>query len=48
MQMAITEMLSEKRIIVLGVIGNTERQNRDNARVMSRGGYVTTSKLTYR
>jgi hypothetical protein len=29
----------EKRIIILGAIGNTERQNRDNARVLGGGGY---------
>lgn len=30
----------EKRIVVLGGIGNTDRQNRDNMRVLGRGGMV--------
>lgn len=35
-----------KKIIVLGAIGKTERQNRDDMRVISRGGVYTTSKHT--
>lgn len=34
----------EKRIIILGGIGNTERQNRDNARVLGGGGMIYTLK----
>jgi hypothetical protein len=34
----------EKRIIILGGIGNTERQNRDNARVLGGGGTIYTLK----
>lgn len=34
----------EDRIIVLGGIGNNERQNRDNKRVLGRGGYSITLK----
>jgi hypothetical protein len=34
----------EKRIIILGAIGNTERQNRDNARVLGGGGTIYTLK----
>ena len=30
----------EKRIIVLGGIGRNDRENRDNMRVFSRGGYA--------
>ena len=29
-----------KKIIVVGAIGNTERQNRDDMRVISRGGLM--------
>ena len=34
----------EKRIIILGGIGNTERQNRDDARVLGGGGMIYTLK----
>ena len=37
-----------KKIIVVGAIGNTERQNRDDMRVISRGGVCITSKHTFR
>lgn len=30
----------KKQIIVVGSIGNTDRQNRDNMRVLSRGGQM--------
>lgn len=33
-----------KEIIILGAIGNTERQNRDNMRVLAGGGTVYTLK----
>ena len=32
----------EKKIIIVGAIGNTERNNRDNFQVMSGGGMVRT------
>lgn len=34
----------EKKIIVLGSIGKSDRENRDNMRVMSRGGCCITIK----
>lgn len=34
----------QKEIIILGGIGNTERQNRDNKRVLSGGGITYTLK----
>lgn len=37
-----------KQIKVVGAIGNTERQNRDDARVLHGGVYVTTSRHTYK
>lgn len=37
-----------KKIIVVGAIGNTARQNRDDMRVLARGGVCITSKLIYR
>lgn len=33
-------MKEQKQIIVLGSIGNTARQNRDNMRVLDRGGQM--------
>lgn len=37
----------QKEIIILGGIGNTERQNRDDKRVLSRGGYNLHSEITH-
>ena len=37
-----------KQIKVVGAIGNTARQNRDDMRVLARGGVCITSKLIYR
>jgi hypothetical protein len=34
----------KKRVIVMGGIGRTERENRDDMRVFSRGGYAPTLK----
>ena len=34
----------EKKIVVLGGVGNTDRENRDNMRVFSRGGCCPTMK----
>ena len=31
--------MGKKEIIILGAIGNTPRQNRDNMRILSGGGY---------
>lgn len=36
-----------KRVIVLGGIGRTERENRDNMRVFSRGGVQSYIKSAY-
>ena len=39
--------MAEKRIVILGAIGNTDRQNRDNMRVLHGGGAQSTlSKAT--
>ena len=38
----------EKEIIILGAIGNTERQNRDNMRVLAGGGYDLHAEITHR
>ena len=35
----------QKEIIILGGIGNTERQNRDDKRVLSGGGYNLHSEI---
>lgn len=32
--------MEKKEIIILGAIGNTARQNRDNMRVLNRGGQM--------
>ena len=37
-----------KKIIVLGAIGKTERQNRDDMRVISRGGVYIQPQSTHR
>lgn len=34
----------EKEIIIKGAIGNTDRQNRDNMRVLARSGIIYTLK----
>ena len=31
----------DKKVIVMGAIGNTDRQNRDNMRVLNRGGVAS-------
>lgn len=37
----------QKEIIILGGIGNTERQNRDDKRVLSGGGYNLHSEIPH-
>ena len=37
----------QKEIIILGGIGNTERQNRDDKRVLSGGGYHLYAKKSH-
>lgn len=36
--------MAKKRIVILGAIGNTDRQNRDNMRVLHGGGTIYTLK----
>lgn len=38
----------EKKIVVIGSIGNTERQNRDDMRVIGRGGADVYIEISYR
>ena len=38
----------KKEIIVEGAIGNSDRQNRDDYRVLARGGYQLHSEITHR
>lgn len=38
----------EKKIVVLGGVGNTDRENRDNMRVFSGGGVLSDIESTHR
>ena len=40
--------MAKKKIIILGGIGKTERENRDDMRVVFRGGVLPNLKSSYR